>query len=136
MSDIEIKKEEINEQTNNQTQNITKEELVSIIKEWLKIENEITQLKQEIKQKTAKKKKLTETMVNVMKKNSIDCFDTNSGTLVYKQKKTKKAITGKFLLAQLEELFKEQPEFAKDITKKLLDSRMEVVKDDIVRKIK
>ena len=70
-----------------------------------------------------------------MKGNSIDCFDINGGALVYKKKKTKKSISGKFLLAQLEEYYKEQPELAKEITKKVLDNRVEVFKDEIKRKI-
>jgi hypothetical protein len=70
-----------------------------------------------------------------MKNNAIDCFDINGGALVYKQKKTRRTISGKFLLTQLEEYYKEQPELAKEITKKVLDNRIEVVKDEIKRKI-
>jgi len=78
---------------------------------------------------------LTETLVSVMKSNSIDCFDINGGSLIYKKKKTTRTISGKFLLSQLEEHFKEQPELAKEITKKVLDNRVKVVKDEITRKI-
>jgi len=113
----------------------TKEELISNIKEWIKIDTDISKLKLEIKTKTNRKKTITEGLVNVMKSNSIDCFDINGGALVYKQKKTKKTISGKFLLAQLEEYYKDQPEIAKDITKKVLDNRIQVVKDEIKRKI-
>ena len=70
-----------------------------------------------------------------MKSNSIDCFDINGGALMYKQRKTKKAISGKFLLAQLETYYSDKPELAKDIVKKVLDSREETVKDEIKRKI-
>jgi phage gpG-like protein len=113
----------------------TKDELISNIKEWIKMDNEITKLKNDVKEKTNKKKELTESLVNIMKSNSIDCFDINGGALVYKQKKTRKTISGKFLLAQLEEYYKEQPELAKEITKKVLDNRGELVKDEIKRKI-
>ena len=113
----------------------TKEQLVNNIKEWIKMDNEITKLRFEVKEKTNKKKELTESLVNVMKSNAIDCFDINGGALVYKQKKTRRTISGKFLLSQLEEYYKEQPELAKEITKKVLDNRIEVVKDEIKRKI-
>lgn len=113
----------------------TKDELILNIKEWIKIDNEISKLKTEVKEKTNKKKELTETLVNVMKSNAIDCFDINGGALVYKQKKTRRTISGKFLLSQLEEYYKEQPELAKEITKRVLDNRIEVVKDEIKRKI-
>jgi hypothetical protein len=113
----------------------TKDELIANIKEWIKMDNEITKLKAEVKDKTNKKKGLTETLVTIMKGNSIDCFDINGGALVYKKRKTKQSISGKFLLAQLEEYYKEQPELAKEITKKVLDNRVEVFKDEIKRKI-
>lgn len=113
----------------------TKEELILNIKEWIKIDNDIVKMKNEIKEKTNKKKSLTESLVNVMKSNSIDCFDINGGALVYKQKKTKRTISGKFLLSQLEEYYKDEPELAKEITKKVLENRTEVIKDELKRKI-
>lgn len=112
-----------------------KDELICNIKEWIKMDNEITKLKAEVKEKINKKKTFTESLLSVMKNNDIDCFDINGGALVYKQKKTRRTISGKFLLSQLEEYYKEQPEIAKEITKKVLDSRIEVIKDEIKRKI-
>jgi hypothetical protein len=114
---------------------LTKDDLIFHIKEWIKIDNEIISLKSQVKEKNIKKKELTESLVNVMKSNSIDCFDINGGSLIYKQKKTRRTISGKFLLSQLEEHYKEQPELAKEITKKVLDNRIKVVKDEIMRKI-
>ena len=119
----------------NQKKLTTKEELIINIKEWIKIDADIIKLKSEIKERTNKKKLLTESLVNVMKGNSIDCFDINGGALIYKQKKTKRTISGKFLLSQLEEYYKNEPELAKEITKKVLDNRIEVVKDELKRKI-
>ena len=115
--------------------NLKKDDLIVYIKEWIKIDNEIINLKTQVKQKTTKKKELTESLVNVMKGNNIDCFDINGGALIYKQKKTKRTISGKFLLTQLEEHYKDQPELAKELTKKVLENRINVVKDEITRKI-
>lgn len=131
----EEKKEKEKEQQEKPKVCLTKDDLILHIKEWIKIDNEITNLKTQLKEKTTKKKELTESLVNVMKSNSIDCFDINGGSLIYKQRKTKRTISGKFLLSQLEEHYKEQPELAKEITKKVLDNRTKVVKDEIMRKI-
>ena len=132
----EQEKTEIQEQVAQSKPKVsTKDELILNIKEWIKMDNEITRLKAEVKEKTNKKKELTESLVNVMKSNAIDCFDIKGGALVYKQKKTRRTISGKFLLSQLEEYYKDQPELAKEITKKVLDNRIEVVKDEIKRKI-
>ena len=70
-----------------------------------------------------------------MKGNSIDCFDINGGALLYKQTKSKKTISGKFLLAELQKYYKDQPELATELTKHLLENREEVIKDEIKRKI-
>lgn len=113
----------------------TKDELISSIKEWIKIDSDIAKLKNEVKQKNNKKKEITEALVGVMKSNSIDCFDINGGALVYKQRKTKKTISGKFLLEQLENYYKDNPELAREIAKQVLDNRAEVIKDELKRKI-
>ena len=113
----------------------TKEELINSIKEWIKLDNDIIKAKTDIKEKTNRKKALTENLVVVMKNNSIDCFDINGGALIYKQKTTKKPISAKYLLAELQKIYKDQPEVATDLTKQLLDNRELTVKDEICRKI-
>jgi hypothetical protein len=123
-------KDKLEKQPEKTTKSV-KDELISNIKEWIKLDNEITKMKQEIKEKNTKKKELSERLIGVMKNNSIDCFDINDGSLVYKQRKTKKTISGKFLLEQLEQYYLDQPELAKEITKKVLDNRIEVTKDEL-----
>jgi len=132
----QIEKVESNLEGGSKKKTNTKEELIGNIREWIKIDNDLNNLKKEIKNKTLQKKMLTDNLVNVMKINSIDCFDINGGALVYSQRKTKKAISGKYLLLQLEKYYKDQPDIAKDLTQHLLDNREENIKEDIKRKVK
>jgi hypothetical protein len=113
----------------------TKEQLVTNIKEWIKIDTEISKLKAEIKEKNNKKKMLTDNLVTVMKANTIDCFDINGGAIVYKQSKVKKPINGKTLLAALQNYFKDDVKIAEDLAKHVLESREEQIKETIKRKI-
>jgi hypothetical protein len=113
----------------------TKEEMINNIKEWIKLDNDIVKAKTDIKEKTARKKTLTDNLVVIMKTNAIDCFDINGGALLYKQKKTKKPISAKYLLAELQRFYKDQPEVATDLTKQILDNRELTVKEEICRKI-
>lgn len=113
----------------------TKEQLVTNIKEWIKMDTEITELKAEIKERNNKKKALTEGLVKTMKSNQIDCFDINGGALVYKKSKVKKPINGKTLLSALQNYYKNEPEKAEDLTKHVLNSREEQIKETIKRKI-
>jgi phosphotransferase system IIB component len=113
----------------------TKEQLINNIKEWIKIDTEITQLRSDIKDRNNAKKKLSETLVTVMKTNKIDCFDINGGALVYKQSKIKKPINGKSLLLTLQKYYNSDQKIAEDITKYVLENRDEQIKEVIKRKI-
>jgi hypothetical protein len=114
----------------------TKEQLVNNIKEWIKIDGEILKLKADIKERNNMKKLLTNELVDVMKKNEIDCFDINGGALVYKKNKIKKPINGKSLLLALQNYYKDQPVIAEELTQHILNSREEQIKETIKRKVK
>jgi len=113
----------------------TKEQLVNKIRDWVKIDTEIAQLKAEIKERNNKKKLITTELVTVMKTNQIDCFDINGGALVYKKSVVKKPINGKSLMTILQNYYKTQPEVAEELTKHILDNREEKIKETIKRKI-
>jgi hypothetical protein len=113
----------------------TKEQLINNIKEWIKLDNEIGKLNSEIKNRKNKKKDLTISLVETMKKNTIDCFDISGGSLIYKKNTVKKAINAKTLLTALKSYYKETPQVADDLTKHILNSREELVKETIQRKI-
>jgi predicted nucleic acid-binding Zn-ribbon protein len=113
----------------------TKEELVTSIKEWIKMDTEISQLKTEIKNRKNKQKQLSESLMEVMKKNEIDCFDITGGSLVYKKNTVKKPINAKTLITTLKSYFETAPSKAEELTKFILDNREEQVKETIKRKI-
>ena len=113
----------------------SKEELKLNIREWIKIDNEITKLRSEIKERNTVKKEITEMLVSVMKKNEIDCFDINDGSLVYKKTVTKKPINSKTLVMALQSYYQNQPEKVEEITKFVMENREEQVRETIKRKI-
>ena len=113
----------------------TKEQLISSIKGWINIDNEISRLQKELKDKRAQKVKFSEDLVKTMKTNEIDCFDINGGALLYKRSVTKKPLTGKTMLPLLESYFQESDVKADDVTKYLMDNRQETVKETLRRRI-
>lgn len=113
----------------------TKEHLVGNIKEWIKLDMEINQMKTEIKEKTSKKKQLTENLVHVMKTNNIDCFDINGGALVYKKNKVKKPLNGKSLFASLQNYYKQDTRVAEELAKYIMEHREEQTKETIKRTV-
>lgn len=113
----------------------TKTELINNIKEWIKLDNEISKLQQEMKERKDKKKNLSINLMEIMKKNNLDCFDINGGSILYKKNVTKKPITAKSLMLLLHQYYPTASDKADEITKFILDNREEQLKETILRKI-
>ena len=113
-----------------------KEQLVKIIKEWVKNDNEIRELQKQQNQRKLEKKKISVELMDIMRKNEIDCFDLNVGQIQYNKKNIKKPITKKALLKILSTYYKEDESKAMDVNNFIMENREEVVKETITRKIK
>ena len=74
--------------------------------------------------------------MDVMVRNEIDCFDIKDGQIMYSKKNIKKPITQKNLLGILANYCKGDMERASEINNFILENREEVVKEEIVRKIR
>ena len=113
----------------------TKEELVRSIREWISLDSEIAKLQAQLKEKRALKKRNSEQLVNTMKTNSIDCFDINGGAILYKRSVVKKPLTGKTMLPLLESYFAETNVKTDELTKYLMDNRIQKVNETVRRKV-
>ena len=85
----------------------TKELLITNIKKWVKLDNEIRAIKKEETKRKNEKKQLNEDLISLMKSNEIDCIDIKDGQICYNQKSVKKPITKTYLLNILSKYFKE-----------------------------
>jgi hypothetical protein len=109
-----------------------KEELSRIIKDWVNIDNDIKVLQKELKERRNNKKMLTNSLVEIMKTNEIDCFDINNGKIIYSKNNVKKSITKKHLLDSLHKFFNDTPGIdCETIAKYILDKREITIKDNI-----
>jgi len=113
----------------------TKEQLVQIIKQWVKLDNETRVIQKELKLRKTEKQKISAALIETMRKNEIDCFDIKDGQIIYSKKNVKKPITQKSLLSILSQYFINDPVKANDVNDFILNSREEVVKEEIVRKV-
>lgn len=114
----------------------TKDALIKTIKEWVRIDNELRSLQNEIKIRKDNKKKISETLMITMKRNEIDCVDINDGQLCYTKKNIKKPITKKLLTDILTKYYKGDMSKANELNDFIIENREEVVKENIERKIK
>jgi hypothetical protein len=113
----------------------TKEHLIKTIKEWVKLDNEIRTLQKEQNQRKLDKKRSSVTLMEIMRKNEIDCFDIKDGQICYSKKSIKKPITKKVLMGVLSKYFKGDILKASELNDFIIDNREEIIKETIVRKI-
>jgi hypothetical protein len=113
----------------------TKEQLVQQIKGWMANDNEIRDLQSRLKELKEKRKGYSDNLVEIMRKNEIDCFDVNDGKLIYTKTKVKAPLNKNTLVVALMKYFKDDDEQAKELSTFLLESREEKVKESIRRKV-
>jgi hypothetical protein len=113
----------------------SKDQLIKIIKEWVKLDNDISKLKKEQNDRKQEKKNLSQSLMEIMKKNEIDCFDINDGQICYTKKNIKKPINKKVLMDILAKYYKGDLLKANELNNYILDNREESVKETITRKI-
>lgn len=112
-----------------------KEQLIKNIKDWVRIDNEIRTLQKELVSRKNEKKNISAALIEVMKKNDIDCFDTKSdGQIVYAKKNVKKPITKKVLLNILSNYYQGNVTKAEEVNNYILENREVEVKESILRK--
>jgi hypothetical protein len=115
---------------------LEKEQLVGNIKEWIQNENEIKILQKELKIRKNKKKNLTESLVCVMKKNEIDCFDLSDGKIIYTKSNIRSPLSKKHLIDCLTKYFVSNSNIKpEDVTQFILENRVESVKESIRHKV-
>jgi hypothetical protein len=113
----------------------TKDQLVSSIRDWIQVDNEMRSMQDRLKTLRKSKKNITDNLVNVMKTNEIDCFDINDGKLIYSKTKVKKPINKEYLTKTLALYFENNDEKVDQLSKFLLDQRGEKITESIRRKI-
>lgn len=112
-----------------------KQLVIENIKEWVKIDNEIRELKKQEKSRKKKQDELTKSLIETMKTNEIDEFDINKGKIIYKKKTVKKPITKKNLLEILSKYYNNDLTTASKVNEFIMDNRKETIVETITRVI-
>lgn len=115
---------------------MNKEELLNVVKNWITLDDQIKDLQRRIREIKSEKKSATETLVETMKNNEIDCFELGAGNkLIYTKNKSKKPLSKKHLLDSLSKYFNGNSTQAAELSKFIMNSREETIRENIRRKI-
>tara|TARA_B100000795_G_scaffold262394_1_gene240281 strand:+ start:431 stop:934 length:504 start_codon:yes stop_codon:yes gene_type:complete len=112
-----------------------KRELVENVKKWIGIDNDIKELQKVMREKRKEKKLYTQSLVDIMKTNDIDCFDMKSGKLIYTKKTVKAPLSKKHLFESLTKYFQNNKELCDELGQFILETRKEKIKENIRRKV-
>jgi hypothetical protein len=111
-------------------------ELVTKIKEWLVVDDEINVLSETMKMKKKTKKSLTDILMETMKTKDIEVVNLNGGGAIeLKKNKVKSSLNKKNLIQCLNEYFNSEEEKHKvnEIVQHIMSNRNEKVNEFIKR---
>jgi hypothetical protein len=109
--------------------------MINNIKEWLKLDNDISKLSNELKDKKKNKKQMTDELIKTMKEQNVECFNINGGSLLYKNITSKKPLNKKIIYSSLQDYFKNNNTNVDEIVKYIMENRELQEKETIKRKI-
>ena len=116
------------------TENINqKEELESIVKEWLSIDDEISKINIALKERKKKKQELTNFIMDFMKGHEIPFFNINNGKLIITESKQKKPLNKDTMLKLTTTFFNNSIEDANNLINFLNQNRESYVKNKLRR---
>ena len=104
-----------------------KDKLKVDVKEYLEIDDQIKAINKALKDRRDKKKILSESILDNMKRFEIDFMNTKNGKLTYAESKRKEPLNKKNLITGLNNYFNNE-EDTKRATKVVLESRKDLVK--------
>ena len=110
------------------------ESVINSIKQWVKIDNEMRTLKQELSNRKKARDLISNGLLSVMKDEGIDSFNINTGKIEFVQKKTKKPISKKLLLDILSKYYKGDTNKVNELNTFILENREETLKDTLIHK--
>jgi len=116
-------------------QSLSKEQVKDYLRQWIRVENEISTLSVEIKKRKLVHQQLSASLLEVMRKNDIDCFDITNGKIVYSKVKHRAPLNNGQLRSALTTYYKDDTEKANNLTEFLLSSRVEKTRESIKMKI-
>jgi len=119
-------------QAHQQQQPIDTTNLATIVTEWRRIHDEITQLKQQASEKTKRAKILEAIIMNIMKQQNVGALDLKSsgGRILYNKKEKKSGLNGKVIQKLLTEHLKDETKAAEAV-KYLTEHREAVTQEKL-----
>jgi prefoldin subunit 5 len=110
--------------------------LIEEIRTWISLDEQMKSFQKKIRCLKQEKKKVTNTLVDIMRNNDIGEINISDGKLIYTSQKIKKSISKKYLTSILAQYFQHDSDKAEEVGAFILNNREETLRENIRRKIK
>jgi len=126
----------MNEEDSSPQKSLPTFDLRQHVVDWLKLDEEIKTLQQEIKKRRTVKKNMTNELIKTFKANDIDVMNAGNSKLVRTRHKVKAPLSKKHLIASLLDFYKEDTEMVKTISEHIMNTREVKIVENIKKKSK
>jgi len=106
-------------------------ELPAFLKRWMTLQEEISALNSELKQRRTQSKALKDVILRIMESNKVAALNTSKGVVVHKTKETAEKLSNDYLLKHCKEFFNGDETRAKALVDYLEEHRTTVTRSDL-----
>ena len=106
-------------------------ELPGLLKRWMTIQEEVTSLNAEIKQRRTQSKVLKDIILRIMESNNVAKINVSKGAVVHKTREVTEKLSSGFMLKHFKEFFGGDEERAASLVNFLEEYRTSIMKHDL-----
>jgi hypothetical protein len=106
-------------------------ELPGLLKRWMTIQEEVTSLNAEIKQRRTQSKVLKDIILRIMESNNVAKINVSKGAVVHKTREVTEKLSSGFMLKHFKEFFGGDEERAASLVNFLEENRTSIMKHDL-----
>ena len=106
-------------------------ELPALLRRWMTVQEEMSTLNAELKQRRTQSKALKEVILRIMENNKVAALNTSKGTVVHKTKEMPEKLTNEYMLKHCKEFFNGDEPRARALIQYLDEHRSTTVRSDL-----
>ena len=106
-------------------------ELPGMMKQWMKLQEEMAVLNAEVKQRRTQSKAMRDMILRIMEANKLATLNVSKGAVVHKVREVKETMSQDYLMKHCKEFFQGDEEKAKQLVTYLEEHRAASVKHDL-----
>ena len=106
-------------------------ELPALLKRWMTLQEEVSALNAEMKQRRTQSKALKDIILRIMESNNVAKINVSKGAVVHKTREVTEKLSSGFMLKHFKEFFGGDEERAASLVNYLEENRASIMKHDL-----